>query len=106
MLVTLYREVDVNTTTVRTLRDFIRVQQSVHIRSRNGADAHFLREWNDRARVFLRLFCKEQVEEGEGPDPDNWEDLPDSAVMGPDSLKFFENLREWLRAESDEFRDI
>lgn len=97
-----------DTTKVATLGDFVKVQQAVHIRSRNGADAHFLHEWNNRVKVFLELFCGEQKTEKDvkGPDPANWEDLPDSTAMGPGSLKFFEDLKSWLRQQSDQFAGV
>lgn len=96
-----------DTTKFATLGDFIKVQQAVHIRSRNGADAHFLQEWYGRVRVFVQLLCKEQKDkDGKCPDPDNWEDLPDTTVLGPDSLKFFMDLKDWLRQQSDQFAEV
>jgi hypothetical protein len=47
------------------------------------------------------MFCEEQE-----VDLDNWEDLPGSTVIGEESLKFFEDLKSWLREQSDQFAGI
>lgn len=90
-----------DTTTTPTLQDFIKVQMRVDRRNRNGADSHFQSGWEERVRVFLRMFCEEQE-----VDLDNWEDLPGSTVIGEESLKFFEDLKSWLREQSDQFAGI
>lgn len=98
---------DVDTTTTPTLQDFVKIQMQVVRWIRDGAEARFSHEWNERVRVFVQLLCMDQKDkEGKSPDPDNWEELPDTTVLGSDSLKFFEDLKSWLREQSDQFAGI